>query len=295
MKKFLYSLTMVLGSVIVLLYAMDYLFTCVYETSQPRNKFQYILKLKPQTIDYVFLGSSRVANHIATKEVEQLTGRKAINLGMEGAHLEDNLLQLKLLLHQGVKIKKLFLQVDYQFEDEGRSPIALSDAMPFIKHPVVKEHMQSINTPDFEANYYVPFYRYMMAAPKIGFREFFFASINKQPKIDPGEGFTPKTGNHSFGKYALPSSISETNAALEGIKKICKDHQIEVVFFCAPFCSVTENKEYIRELKTKLPELKDYSAGYEDELFYDCAHLNEKGALFFTRQLVTNELLNEEQ
>lgn len=295
MRKFLYSLTVVISSVVVLLYSMDYFFTRVYETAQPRNKFQYILALKPQTIDYVFLGSSRVANHIVTKEVEQLTGKRAINLGMEGAHLEDNLLQLKLLLYQGIRIQKLFLQVDYQFEDKGRSPIALSDAMPFIKHPIIKEHLRSTNTPNFEANYYIPFYRYMMAAPKIGFREFCFSAMNKKPKISPGEGFSPKQGNRSFGKYSLPSSISETNTAVETIKAICKKHQIEVVLFCAPFCSIAENKEYIGKLKTKLPELKDYSTGYNDRLFYDCAHLNQQGALLFTKRLVVNEILNEKK
>lgn len=295
MRRFLYFLAVVIGSVVVLLYAMDYLFTCVYETSQPRNKFQYILTLKPQTIDYVFLGSSRVANHIVTKEVEQLTGKKAINLGMEGAHLEDNLLQLKLLLHRGIGMQKLFLQVDYQFEDKGRSPIALSDAMPFIKHPVIKEHLRSTHTPNFEANYHIPFYRYMMAAPKIGFREFCFAAMNKKPTINPGEGFTPKQGSRSFEKYSLPSSISEVNTAVEAIKEICKEHQIEVVLFCAPFCSIAENKEYIGKLKTKLPELKDYSTGYNDTLFYDCAHLNQQGALLFTKRLVANEILNEKK
>lgn len=84
------------------------------------------------------------------------------------------------------------------------------------------------------------------------------------------------------------------------LKRICEEHQIVVVFFCAPFCSVTENKEYIEKLKSKLPELKDYSKGFDDRLFYDrlfydCAHLNEQGAIFFTKQLVTNELLNEKK
>lgn len=52
--------------------------------------------------------------------------------------------------------------------------------------------LDQLNTSDFEANYYIPFYRYMMAAPKIEVREFFFALMNKKPKTDHSEGFTPK-------------------------------------------------------------------------------------------------------
>jgi hypothetical protein len=295
MKKFLYTLIGVLSIVILSLYVLDYTYTTVYERSNPRNKFQFILKMKPQTIEYVFLGSSRVANHIATKEVEKITHKKVVNLGMEGAHLDDNLLQLKLLLHNGVEIEKLFLQVDYQFDDKGKSPIALSDAMPFIKNPVIRKHLEETNTPNFEASCYVPFYRYMNAEPKIGFREFVFSLLNKAPKINPAEGFTPKQGNNPFGNYALPDKIANENEAINQIKKLCRENKIKLILFCAPFCSVTKNRDYITKLKQKLPELRDYSKGYEDSFFYDCAHLNENGALLFTRQLILDERDEQQQ
>lgn len=289
MRKFLYTLAGVLTIVILSLFVLDYLYTTAYMRGNPRNKFQFILKMKPQTIDYVFLGSSRVANHIATKEIEKVTGRKAVNLGMEGAHLDDNLLQLKLLLYNKVQIEKVFLQVDYQFDDKDRSPIALSDAMPFIKHPIIKKHLEDTNTPDFKASYYLPFYRYMNAEPKIGFREFLFSLVNKPPKINPSEGFTPKQGNNPFQDYELPKEIAKENEAINQIKKICEANKIKLVLFCAPFCSVAKNRDYIKKLKQKLPELRDYSDGYDDSLFYDCAHLNEKGALLFTNQLIAND------
>lgn len=289
MKKFSHTLIGVLSIVILSLYLLDYVYTTVYQRSNPRNKFQFILKMKPQTIAYVFLGSSRVANHIAVKEVEKIAHKKAVNLGMEGAHLDDNLLQLKLLLHNRVKIEKLFLQVDYQFDDKGRSPIALSDAMPFIDNPVIRKHLEDTNMPNFNASCYVPFYRYMNAEPKIGFREFTFSLINKAPKINPAEGFTPKQGNKPFKDYALPGKIAEKNEAINQIKKLCAVHKIKLVLFCAPFCSVTKNRDYITKLKQKLPELRDYSQGYNDSLFYDCAHLNENGAFLFTRQLIADE------
>ena len=271
--------------VMILMVILDAIYTKVYETGQPRNKFQYILSLKPQQIDYVFLGSSRVANTIVTEEVRRVTGKKVINLGIEGAWLDDNYLQLKLLINQGITIEKVFLQIDYQFEDAERSAIAKADAIPFIHNPIIKEHLKN-REKDFFKMAYIPFYRYLKTDHKVGFREVLLLLIKKKPKVDLENGYTPQIGRGILKSYALPQKIADKNETLNTIKRFCRQHKIDLVLFCAPFCSKTVNGDYIDKLKKKLPQLQDYSANFDDSLFFDCAHLNHKGALLFTKKII---------
>lgn len=294
MKKFLKYTLGILITVIILMVVLDAIYTTVYMTAEPRNKFQYILCLKPQRIDYVFLGSSRVANHIVTEEIVNKTGKIALNLGVEGAWLDDNLLQLKLLIDRGIILEKVFLQVDYQFEDGSRNGLAEAYAIPFIHNPIIKEHFKD-KEKDFLKMYYIPFYRYMITDFKVGFREFFLTIINKKPKIGFEDGFTPMPENKILKKYALPKTIADQNEAINDIETLCRQQKIELVLFCAPLCSKTVNRNYIDKLKMKLPQLQDYSASFEDSLFFDCAHLNEKGAVLFTRKIIQENFNHAKQ
>jgi hypothetical protein len=285
MKKFLKYTFGVLMTVMILMVILDAIYTKVYETAQPRNKFQYILSLKPQRIDYVFLGSSRVANTIVTEEIRRVTGKKVINLGIEGAWLDDNYLQLKLLINQGITIEKVFLQIDYQFEDSERTAIAKADAIPFIHNPIIKEHLKNKEN-DFLKMVYIPFYRYLKTDHKVGFREVFLLLIKKKPKVNLENGYTPQIGSSILKSYSLPKQVADKNEMLNAIQRLCMKHKIDLVLFCAPFCSKTVNRDYIDKLKKKLPQLQDYSAKFDDSLFFDCAHLNDKGALLFTKKII---------
>ena len=118
MQQFIRKIGVILLTTVLLLCLFDWAYTEVYVRSIPRNKTKYVLGLKDQKIDYVFLGSSRVENHIDTQLIKTLTSKKVLNLGIQGAKLDDNYLLLQLLIHNNVKIGKLFLQVDYIFNTE---------------------------------------------------------------------------------------------------------------------------------------------------------------------------------
>lgn len=253
-----------------------------------------MLDLKDQEIDYVFLGSSRVENHIDTKLVEQLTSKKVLNLGIQGAKLDDNYLLLQLLLQNNIKIGKLFLQVDYIFNTESISTIVSSESLPYIrKNEIIRNHLEK-NSPDYQAYYYLPFYRYAVNDYKIGFREFFSAAIGKKSKTDFTDGFVPKRIQFiKNSNFRLPDSIIAQNKVFNQIDQLCKAKNIQVVYFCAPFCSTVRKSDYIDKLKRKIPSLKDYSKTLEDTLFYNCGHLNEQGAKIFTKMLVNDCIQHE--
>ena len=285
MTKFIKHLISILILVVALLYISDIFYTQIYLKTNPRNKLQYILNTKNKNFDIVFLGSSRVANHIDAKLFDSLSNMKTINLGVESAGLNDNLLQLKLLLSNNNTISNLFLQIDNNFESESPSTIAISEAMPFLKNKIIKKHIRKYFK-NFDELEYIPFYRYALNDPKIGFRELFFSLINKKPRINPSIGFTPKFGNRlPLIGGSLPKSISKSNIVLNEIIDICKINKIKLILFISPYCKKTKNIEYLEKLKIKVPNIIDLSKGYHENLFYNCGHLNNQGAKIFTNKL----------
>ncbi len=288
MKQFILHTLKTVILFMVLLYVCDVAYTSIYLKSNPRNKLQYILNTKNENFDIVFLGSSRVANHIDTKLFDSLSNKKTINLGVQGAGLNDNLLQLRLLIESN-NVYNVFLQLDDNFERTGPTALGTAAAMPFIRNNVIKEHTKEYFE-NFNALYYIPFYRYAINDPKIGFREVFFSLMGKKPRIDPSVGYNPKFGNDLSQKGKLPKTISRVNSILDEIRRICKEGNINLILFVSPYSSATGNMDYIEKLKYKIPELIDLSKGYDDELFFNYGHLNNKGGQLFTKRLYYSTL-----
>ncbi|MFT4698463.1 MAG: hypothetical protein ACI9SJ_001612 [Flavobacteriaceae bacterium] len=284
MNQFIKYIISILVLTIGFLYLSDFIYTQVYINSKPRNKLQYILNTKNDNFDVVFIGSSRVASHIDTKLFDSLSHKKTINLGVEGAGLNDNLLQLKLLIDSN-HISNVFLHIDTNFENISPSNIAISEAMPFLKNKIIKNHLKKYFK-NFEKLEYIPFYKYAVNDPEIGFRELFFSGINKKPRINPNVGFIPKFGNEiPVIESSLPNIIREENIILDEIIEICKKNQISLTLFISPYCSKIKTEDYIKKLTNKFPNLINLSKGYNDKLFYDCGHLNNQGATIFTTDL----------
>ncbi len=286
MKKFLLHIFSILALVFLLLFLCDMLYSKIYRDGIPRNKLHYIINLKKERFDAVFLGSSRVANHIDTDLFSKLSNKRAINLGVEGAGLNDNLLQIRLLLSHN-QVKTVFLQIDSNLERTEPSNISTAEAMPFIHNPIVLAHTKKYH-PNFDYLYYIPFYRYAINDAKIGFRELFFSFLNKKPGVDPSVGYTPKFGN------AIPNTplaimgektVLRGNAVLDEIRLICKQNNTKLVLFITPFCSKINPDPYIQKMKRIAPDLIDLSKGYPDAMFYNCGHLNDEGAKKLTKAL----------
>lgn len=272
--------------IVVLMVAMDLGYTSIYNNCKPRNKLQYILNLKNEKFDVVFIGSSRVANHIDSELFDKLSNQKTINFGVEGANLNDNLLQLELLLKNNTS-RFVFLQIDSNLETTNPSNISTAEAMPFIHNEIINNHSKRYLTNYFAISY-IPFYRYATNDAKIGCRELFFSLVNKKPGVDPSKGFTPKEGNSipSDPKKVMGQGIVlKDNAILDQIRIVCKTHQTQLVLFMTPLCSKMDSKPYVNKIKKLEPNLIDLTQGFADSLFYNCGHLNRKGAEILTERL----------
>jgi len=294
MKKFLLYLFKIVLITLCIMVVFDVLYTYIYSNAIPVNKSQYVLQTKNKTIDYVFLGSSRVENHIVTELIEKQTSKNAINLGEQGAKLSDTYLLLKLLVANKVSFKKVFIQVDYNFNNENSSVNIVSESLPYIrKNNVIQDHNKNFNS-DYLGNFYIPFYRYAAFDYKIGFRGFFSALVKNKTPYDFENGFDGRNGAFDNAEYALPLKISDRNKVFDSIKKFCSEKNLDVVFYCSPFCNQVAKSNYVKHLKHKIPELKDYSkAILDNKYFINCGHLNEDGAKLFTQMIIDDCIKNE--
>lgn len=296
MKKFIIQILGILLILLVLLEVLDFAYTTVYEHSKPRTKFQYLRSLKNTKINYIFLGSSRVENGIIPSVIENKSNKSCVNLGFQAAKLGDIYTVFKLLKEYNITSDSVFIQMDYNFDTKGHSINLPYQINPFIKESkVIKDYLIDYVGED-RSNYYVPFIRYCKNEPKIGFREFFACLIGKTTTVVTNKGYGAFQGieQQGNGHRTLPNVIASNNSFFDRIKRYSIENKIKVVYFCAPFCKHTKNLDYIKKLKTKIPELYDFSSDIqEDKLFVNCYHLNDAGAKKFTEIFVDKILKNK--
>jgi len=269
-------------------------YTYIYQNGIPRNKVAYVLSKQNKKIDYIFIGSSRVNNTIVPKIITDITGKSSVNLGMQGAKPDDYYLMLQLLNKQNIVSDTVFIQIDDTFNMEGTSDIINSSLMPYINDSLISSFVKERN-PDFYKLKYIPFYRYLTFDYKLGFREVFNTAIGKRSNIDFDSGYFPKYGFQG-GKLAsvLPEFINEENNTLNKINTFAKVNDISIVYFMAPYCANTTNLDFSDKLKEKIPSMLNFTRVFleQEGNFFNCSHLNDKGAKEFSRILAKSILKN---
>jgi hypothetical protein len=298
MKKFIIQIVGIFALILMLLLVFDFTYTTVYKNANPRTKFQYLRSLKNTKVNYVFLGSSRVENGIDPFIIENKTQKKCINLGYEAAKLGDIHTILQLLKWYNIASDTVFIQVDYIFDIKGHSINLPYEMTPFIKESQITKDYLIDYVGEDASMYYIPFIRYCGSDQKIGFRDVFANLIGKETPVVESKGYSPLSVQGNEGKhnshFSLPASIASYSPYYEKIKKYGTANHIKIVFFCAPFCKHTKNLDYIKKLKTKIPDLYDFSnAIQEDSMFVNSFHLNEMGARKFTEILVEKIINNK--
>ncbi|MBV7268552.1 hypothetical protein [Winogradskyella luteola] len=273
--------------VVVLLCILDVVYTQVYKKSNPRNKIQRVLALKNESFDYVFLGNSRVENIIVTPLINQETDKSALNLGIQQAKLNDVLVILKLLIHNNVKMQKLFVQIDSHYNDLGSSDIVKSQLLPYIhSNEIINSYLKE-NDSEFNQKYYIPFYRYAVNDYRVGFREVFASVLSQAKNTDFNDGYIPFGNRRNTAIPKLPASVISKNIVLDEIVEICKSNEIEIVLFCAPYCPGLHKDNYLSEIDYEIDNLYNFSSAITDSSYFaDCGHLNHSGAMKFTEFLI---------
>ncbi|WP_035667954.1 hypothetical protein [Flavobacterium sp. 83] len=294
MKKFVIQIVGILSVILLLLLVFDFTYTTIYKNANPRTKFQYLRSLKNTKVNYVFLGSSRVENGIVPMLIEDKTKKSALNLGFQYAHLGDIYYLLQILKQYNIKSDSIFIQVDYMYnKNKGFSNNLPYEMTPFIRDNLItKEYLLNYVGKNF-GDYYIPYVRYFTNETKIGCREVFTSLIGKRTSVLQNKGYSSLQGVEQGSNHrSLPAFIASNNQYYEKIKRYAVANKIKIIFFCAPFCKHTKNLGYIKKLKTRIPDLYDFSNAIQDDsLFVNCFHLNEIGAHKFSEILV-EEIIN---
>lgn len=287
MKKFGLHIFFILVITIVCCVVFDSIYTYFFNKGTPRNKVQLVANLKNTNIDFIFLGSSRVDNHIDCDLIEKLTGKSCLNLGLQGSRINDAKGLALLLKANNVTYQRLFVQVDYIYNYHNYSPAFIAATVPYIKNDNFPEDFK--NDLELSSIYDVPFARFALNDKVSGFREVLLQMVHKKPKVDLSNGFSPLTGVSKGGSGTFPEKIIATNKQLEELLLL----NDKISLFTAPYCKNTLNREsFMQQLTTKYPSLINYVALFDNEEHYfkNCGHLNKEGARQFT-EIFTNKIL----
>lgn len=290
MKQFINHIAILLVLLITLAFVLDTTYSAIFRNDNPRNKVQLVANLKNEHIDYIFLGSSRVENHIDCDLVEKLTGKSCINLGLQGGRFKDYRVLASLLKENKVTYKKILVQIDYSYNFDNYSPLFLAQVAPFVNRDDFPEYLKR-ELPQ-ELNLEIPFKRYAVNDKVVGFRETISQLFKKPVKIDLRNGFVPLEGVGTSISGHFPDAIDYPNKAAEDIINMNPN---SIVLFAAPYCnSSTTRNDFMAMLENKYPSLHNY-VGIFDEIegmHINCGHLNSKGAAKFTEILTKDILLD---
>jgi hypothetical protein len=283
MKKFVFFLIKIALLLFLTMALLDVLYTFVYLKSNSRTKIDYLYNSKDKQYDVVFLGSSRVNNHFVPKIFND-QGYHTFNFGITRSRLEESALMLELMLERNYKIKNLILQVDLNINTNDHSEAIRSLFMPYLhRSQTIRNFYRPI--PEYNALLYIPFYRYMHYDARIGFREMYLSGIHKPTNALENDGFHPLRKNQI---PLVPADLSKyypkRNIGYEAIKALCKKHHINLIAMTTPMCMSTINRDYFNHIHEVYPEIHNFeNAVTDDKYFSTCGHMNEAGAIEFTK------------
>lgn len=290
MRKFLKHIAPILVIIIASSYFLEYIYTYAFSTGFSRNKTQYVIQLKDTHLDYIFLGSSRVENHIDCELITKLTGKSCLNLGIQGSKTKDSAALLQILKSNNVSYNKVFFQLDYAVNFDVFVPAFQASIAPYIKdHDFNQDILSELNLPKF---YDLPFIRYASNDKLIGLREVILQYYEKPIKQNLSNGFHGTEGIGKNIKGNLPSNVMANNKGIAWMQKIEPD---KLFFFTAPYCKEAVNRDlFLVDLKKKYPSTHSYIDIFDNnEKYYsDCGHLNNQGAQIFTETIIKDLLID---
>jgi hypothetical protein len=286
MKNFILFIAKILGLLLLLLCLLDLAFTQVYLHDNDRNKTNAIYNSEKKNFDVIFLGSSRANNHFIPAIFEK-EGLKTFNYGVSGSHLYETALMLELMLEREYQIKNVIIQIDLNIGgDQQPSPKHTAQFLPFIHHSKTIANYLS-DQPDYNAWYYVPFYRYIEYGEVIGFRECWDTFRKKPSNLMHNGGFYELKGVGKNMKNNLTGLVANRNESYEKIKALCQKNNIRLIAVTTPICQNTKNRDYFDEVTKVYPEIQRYDTVVkEDRYFTTCGHMNINGATILTKKLL---------
>ncbi|MES2514086.1 MAG: hypothetical protein V4580_08065 [Bacteroidota bacterium] len=275
----------------------------VYYDRAIYEKFDLLFK-DNSAQDIVILGSSRTYYGVNPLLLEQLSGKTVVNMGLEGAKLNEMELALKAYLFVHPKPQKLFLMLDPHSFDYKESSIYNkiymahyfdNDSLYFNfkkisgKKAIVWKWLPYSLVSEFDDYTRLKAVKGLFTKKKPDVNVFNykgFCLLKRQ--------FVPTELDFDVSKIDLKTGEIQLCRILD----LCTSNSIEVSIIQGPFLATYYDRNKIDEFyrkidnsiseKFKAVEMQDFSLNYESiEYFKDETHLNDLGSTRYTKDLFT--------
>jgi hypothetical protein len=314
MKKFFLSLLLFFGFTSLLTICISLYFINKYQLNSdnipPINfsssisfnekmDFLHKSKIKPTVIS---LGSSTSLNNLDSRIIEKHYNAKTLNTASWGMNMGDNFQTLK-ILSSIYPIKTIVMSSNYGDFVNKEKYVKIDQLSHYLKHDDITflTFIETFNLKYFLDNYkLIKIYRTVNGYGSLHFNQYGDVNIDSSNLV-----IIQKRWNTT---YLNQPSIKEQYAFLDSISVLCKNKNIDLVFFEAPYrkglyTTLSENDmQILNTHKSKVDLiLKKYNHIYinsldttwNDNLFIDGIHLNAAGAKIYTSYC--SEKLNQLQ
>lgn len=275
-----------------------------------RIKTRWAMELKDKHVDYLLLGSSRMANMIAVHEFDSALHSSSLNIATPGSSYGESYLLFQHYLKNGNTAKTLILSFDLFKSNHGsRSAEALTplvfkhfDFFPYYPQADVRRVYE-----DYTDSWHLYLWDYLPFSRYAEFNQYFkvdsaysYITQGKQVSIP----YDTINGEQLIQRYTFKG---EKNAApgviqigprattyLLAILKLAKENKMKIILVTAPYYRMElfdrkKHTQYLQFLK------KQYNAAYLDftapevwkeaRYFSDPIHTNDLGSKLYTQML----------
>lgn len=287
MKKFIYKL---IAYIVVLFILLNIMSLGVFAVHRNASLFKpsFVVNNLDSTskFDYIVLGSSIGLMGVNTHIIDSICMTNGVNLAMEGSGFHTNYAMLRLFLDQGCKTSTVILSLDVcrpsLLYDEFRN----SDFqfIPFFNrqqvYNIYRNHEKNIKSSSL-----MSMSRYLPIVSVAYYNaQMFYSALLAIKDLDKRHNFDKK-GNYSYPNTHIAKSnkqeleiedVNLKNISVLAIENICKDNNIELIYYLAPKYNCTSVLDHRSSKDRKFVNFRDIFNDKE-EFFYDIVHVNKSG------------------
>lgn len=292
----LFILDLVIGSIL----------SDLYSKQKPGEIYTLSYAIDSTKADVLIFGASRANHHYVPENFQKRMNLSCYNTGRDGQIILYNYAILKSILKRYTpKIAILDLSRD-EFADDQQSYDRLSALIPYYKtHPEIRKIV------DLRS----PYEKYKMMSHLYPYNSLIFSLImgaieshKDRKKIDEQNGYIPLYEN-CYRQLSVDTSYGDKNLdsnKINGFKsfiKDCKNSQVQLFVVFSPILVTYPHQDPSSRVAMSICRENDVPvfSFINDSSFYhtyffttDGTHLNDKGARFFTNQVI-DSIMKDQQ
>ena len=243
--------------------------------------------------EILIFGSSRAQHNLYADIIQDSLKQSAFNLGYRGCNIDFQVFLLKTVLKHNKKPKIIILTVDYdrEFLEEKTLQFRYDKLYSLVKYPeitnelIFRKEISPFAVGLFSAR--IGWEQFLKPKPitryenwtKAGTVLLDFTAANFDKKITQSKKYNPKF------------ELAERLSAFKEFQTISKKENIQL-YVIVPPNFVIQNEEFVNRVKDLLVD-KNTKFYFENSqlfknshYFFDQSHLNKKGAIEYTHQLI---------